>query len=643
MKHGIRLKIVLLLAAMALVPLLAGLVVIVGGGVGLRRDSFRRSYLAVATSEAQSFKGTLIRDLRRLRAVFQRPQIVGALAGRTERLPEEEIRRIEEEWPRLSDTDAPLRDILSGPGAWELTFLRETTTRITEVFITDRHGQIVAATNKTSDFFQADEDWWAAASRNEAMAVIPPISFDLSSWVWSMDLCMPITDGGGAVVGVGKGVIALNAWFEELAPLMQGIRASVLFADGDGRIAFGKDIVPWKSQVEDWDPKLTGGNGPVWRVTAGGQMQAVTELHIEPGEVGGEVDMPPLFLVVYGDESAALQDLYRLAVAGLAIGLLGIGALFFGGLFLIDRTILRRVLRLAETARKVAGGDLSARARLDPDLPRNARNDEIGDLGADFDDMVENVELSHRQLAAADEMKRKFIAVAAHELRTPVSYIAGRAKLARDGEDPGKLREAVCSIGSRAEQLCGIVDALFKLLPGGALSPTVRCVEIEPEPLVSEVREKMRPFLEKRRQDIIVETAGAPPFKGDRDKLLDILENLLSNAIKFTPDGGTIRVTARQAEDGRISFEVADQGEGIPADAIPGLFEPFSAGGDPLHHSTGASGYRKQGIGLGLAIVRYFAGLHGGTVDVRSGPGGSTFIVTLPSEPPGRSWEGAGL
>ncbi|MCK4602319.1 MAG: sensor histidine kinase, partial [Phycisphaerae bacterium] len=86
----------------------------------------------------------------------------------------------------------------------------------------------------------------------------------------------------------------------------------------------------------------------------------------------------------------------------------------------------------------------------------------------------------------------------------------------------------------------------------------------------------------------------------------------------------------------RVSIAVQDQGSGIAVGDLPHIFEPFFSGSDVMKHSSGQLGYQKRGMGLGLAVAKRFTELHGGTVSVSSGPSGSTFTVSIPSQPPPR-------
>jgi CheY-like chemotaxis protein/two-component sensor histidine kinase len=117
--------------------------------------------------------------------------------------------------------------------------------------------------------------------------------------------------------------------------------------------------------------------------------------------------------------------------------------------------------------------------------------------------------------------------------------------------------------------------------------------------------------------------------QADANRLQQILANLLSNAVKFTPNGGAIEVDAARPDDRTVEIRVADNGQGIPAQFLPAIFEPF-------RQADTSSTRRHGGLGLGLAIVKHLVEVHGGTITASS-PGegkGATFRVRLPVSPP---------
>ncbi len=262
---------------------------------------------------------------------------------------------------------------------------------------------------------------------------------------------------------------------------------------------------------------------------------------------------------------------------------------------------------------------------------------------------ITQLKQADQQLRAANELKTNFIRVAGHELRTPLSYLLGTARLVKDSHDPVRLAQAIKHMDSRAKRMSDIVQSMFKLMPDlvGAIEMHYSCVNTRK--LLESIDSDYESYLSQRGQQLIIEISpDAVELDADEDKLRDLLENLLTNAIKFTPDGGQVHITVKPAGEGMLSFAVTDQGGGIPEADLPYIFEPFFTGKDVLRHSTGLTGYKKRGMGLGLAIVKQFVEMHGGTVTVKSSPTGTTIEIKLPTKPinrdPSRSMsEGPGI
>jgi signal transduction histidine kinase len=144
----------------------------------------------------------------------------------------------------------------------------------------------------------------------------------------------------------------------------------------------------------------------------------------------------------------------------------------------------------------------------------------------------------------------------------------------------------------------------------------------------------VQPFVEQRQQQLTLDLAGdLGTVEVDPAKIRDSIDNLLFNAIKFTPDGGTIQVGARRPAEGGVQICVRDSGIGIDAAHLPHLFTTFFTGFDVSRHSSGQYEFGRQGLGLGLSLVKEFVEMHGGKVEVASEPGkGSTFTITLPDK-----------
>jgi signal transduction histidine kinase len=251
--------------------------------------------------------------------------------------------------------------------------------------------------------------------------------------------------------------------------------------------------------------------------------------------------------------------------------------------------------------------------------------------------LVAELRAANARLTEADRLKGAFIEVASHELNTPVTVVLGMIELWKMSQAPDASpteRQWVDRIGAAAQRLARMVERMLKLVRSGEFGRPLEREEIAIEPLLHRAVDELAPYLELRRQSVILEVQpDLGSIEGDADKLSDVLINLLANAVKFTPDGGRIRVEAgaEPAAPDWIRVRVTDEGVGVPAGDQRHLFEPFFTGFDTLRHSSGDYQFRKRGIGLGLWLVKTFVELHGGRVEVASTPGeGSTFSFLLP-------------
>jgi len=229
-----------------------------------------------------------------------------------------------------------------------------------------------------------------------------------------------------------------------------------------------------------------------------------------------------------------------------------------------------------------------------------------------------------RDLARQRERQDRFLATVTHELRTPVTAIAGAVGLLDDELasrlEPGHV-DLLRIAAANCERLARLVDDLLDLerVRLGLLEIAVASVPL-PEVVADEVG-RMRPYAAGR--GVRLELGEMPPVavRADRRRLGQVLGNLLSNACKFSPRGTAVEVRAR-AEGGRVRVEVADRGPGVPPRLRPHLFERFASGDAPARGAGGA--------GLGLSIARELAERMGASVGYRDRDGGgAVFWVEL--------------
>ncbi|AKF10339.1 sensor histidine kinase [Sandaracinus amylolyticus] len=229
----------------------------------------------------------------------------------------------------------------------------------------------------------------------------------------------------------------------------------------------------------------------------------------------------------------------------------------------------------------------------------------------------------------SDAEKDLFVAVIAHEIRTPLTAVLGWIALARERvREDELLVRAIDTIDRNVAVLRRLVEDLLDLarVRSGKLSLDLQ--RVDAARFVTAAVESARPHAAGKGVDLSIEHIAPAHVQGDPDRLLQVLSNLLVNAIKFTPRDGHVVVRVARAAD-RVRVEVSDDGPGIAPEIRASVFDPFKQG-DPL------AGSRGGGLGLGLAIVREVVAAHHGSVGAESeGVGkGATFWFELPLAPP---------
>ncbi len=231
------------------------------------------------------------------------------------------------------------------------------------------------------------------------------------------------------------------------------------------------------------------------------------------------------------------------------------------------------------------------------------------------------------EVRRAEVMRRDFVANVSHELRTPLAALKSVIETLRTGavEDPELARDFLSRADAELDRLVQMVEELLQLsrIESGEVPLTLQPLEIS-EILAAAV-DRMESQANKHGLNLSVNVEPAvPSVEVDRVLLERAVINLIDNAVKFTPEAGSIVVSAHSS-DGMVIVEVRDTGEGIDAMDLPRVFERF-------YKADRAR--RAGGTGLGLAIVKHTIEAHGGNVEAESDPGkGSVFRFSIPVRP----------
>jgi two-component system OmpR family sensor kinase len=277
---------------------------------------------------------------------------------------------------------------------------------------------------------------------------------------------------------------------------------------------------------------------------------------------------------------------------------------------------VRPIKRMADAAAVVAGGDLSHR------IPAGTAGTEAKELQVALNQMLGTIDAALDERRQAEERLRQFLADASHELRTPVATVRGYAELYRAGglADPGRLDDALRRTEQEAERMGRLIDDMLTLAHLDEGRPLERSA-VDLAAVAADAAQDVRALDPERPVTTEIDPVEV---MGDDGGLRQIAGNLVRNAVVHTPPGTAVEVSVRR-DGGDALLSVRDDGPGMDEATASKVFERFFRADTARARATGGSG-------LGLAIVRSIAEAHGGTVALRTSPGGGTTVtVELPA------------
>jgi two-component system, OmpR family, sensor kinase len=279
------------------------------------------------------------------------------------------------------------------------------------------------------------------------------------------------------------------------------------------------------------------------------------------------------------------------------------------------RRALRPMTALATAARQVDIEQLQQR------LPIRGAGDEVDEVATAFNETLARLENSVAQM-------KQFTASISHELRTPLTTLRGEAEIAllqaRSVED---YRHVLASQLEEFDKLSHMINQLLVLASAeaGEIQWTDQSVDLSA--LAVSLADQLEAVATAKKIKLVATTQPNVSVRGDQSWIERVILNLLDNAIKFTPEGGQVRLSTA-IESGGAVLRVEDTGIGIEAGALPHIFERF-------YRAEPSRSKQIEGVGLGLALVKWIVDRHHGRISVESQPGkGSRFTVWLPLASP---------
>jgi len=439
-RFGIRSKFIFILVVAAVLPLLLGLVVV--GVLGYQRYEQQRGELfKTMAMHLGDGLGRVTRDqVGRLHDWTQFADVAQKIAGveqmnlfASESGTPRDVQEIEHQWPALTPDNPLLSNILHNTLSAHLAAFQKIHPLFVELFVTDRQGRLLAASNKTTDFWQADEEWWTRCRTDgPGQLWVEGIHYDDSAGVFSLDISFAIEamDAPGDVAGVIKGVLNISPLLQSIPPSHAGERPYRHVVLYDGRILvrlFGESPEPL---TEQFAPSfmLAMEDQAGWSVDciSGDLRELIGYAPVSLDQAGSQaVDMrgiTPVYILVHDDIHHVMRPVYRLLRHLALFGFLIVTGFGFAGLYIATRKIIAplHVLKtaahsIADTARLTGfhpAGTMPNRLSADAMIDRVDQintGDEIQSLAGDFSLMARRVMNYHVQLE--EELARKTEAI----------------------------------------------------------------------------------------------------------------------------------------------------------------------------------------------------------------------------------------
>ena len=269
--------------------------------------------------------------------------------------------------------------------------------------------------------------------------------------------------------------------------------------------------------------------------------------------------------------------------------------------------------QMAQVARSFGHGDLDARVRLADDYP-----EEVEELALAFNNMAQELQKSEYQ-------RREFVANVSHELKTPMTTISGYVDGILDGTiSPQRQNYYLQIVSDETKRLSRLVRSMLDIsrLQDGNV-PEEKKIHFDMEEAAGQVLITFEQKITDKKLNVDVDMPAHPLYThACEDYVTQIIYNLIDNAVKFCPEGGTLGLKMVQG-GGKIYVSVSNEGETIPAEELPLVFDRF-------HKIDKSRSQNRDGWGLGLYIVRTLVSSHGENISVTSRDGKTTFTFTMP-------------
>ncbi|MDQ1318035.1 MAG: hypothetical protein QG588_1691 [Candidatus Poribacteria bacterium] len=388
----IRRKFNTILILTGIVPLLIAIFITHFEGISQRKEIIGKTFQQLSEKARDSMTMMLKEDIESIQQLSVLPNAIVFLE--TASIESNEKSRmdstaIEKKWEKLTEKDPSLKQLLENELAMTLKAFKTVEESFGEILVTDDSGRLVASTNKTSDYWQADEEWWQKAyNKGKGQKYIGKFGYDQSAKVYSLDICIPVfsNDKSHKIVGIIKGVLDIPKFFDALDNIDPGEGGKVVLLSDTGKMIVSRNMVPVKEKIDPtMIPKPEMGNSG-WFLMAGNDNPSmlVGFARISLNSAGVAFNTP-WSVLAYQPVSyafAPVRDMiWMVSIPGIGLILL----IFVLGLYIAQKVFISPLRQLTYMAKRMSDSDLHQEVQIDT-------KDEIGELAKSFNQMASNLE-----------------------------------------------------------------------------------------------------------------------------------------------------------------------------------------------------------------------------------------------------------
>lgn len=673
-KTGIRRKVTLMICLPALIILVIGIAFTYLFGFPVLRDNIGRQYEQITKMLANEIVTVFKGEIEDIQTYTTRPLWLDYVEesnlkykGMEQVAILNRLKEMDKKWIEAGKDSLLLQDYLGNRIGVSISAILKLRPNVTELFITDRFGGLVAASNKTSDFYQADEEWWQKAyNSGKGSIYIGDIEFDESAGKWAIPVAIPIINRDNEIIGICKEVLAIEKLFGQLKDFKLGNTGHAAVIDNKGNVLFHHGMEPMSKRIfSDEDLQV---------LSSSKKQYFISMPHFDSGKMFVACSrIAPPFLsergiswIIFIDEDAA--EVFRplnlfILHMGLMALLLVIIIIPLGYVF--GSVFVNPIRQLHTATERIVEGDwdyeinvktgdeieqfadafkemitsikekqaqlLKAKQELE-DLAGNLdkrvqeRTQELNQVNEATLNILEDLTEAKNRLEGALKVKSDFTSMVSHELRTPLAAIKEGIAIVAD-QTAGTLNEKqgeFLGIAQRnVDRLTRIISEIldFQKLESGKM--VFHMEENNINDAVREFANTISPLLKSRGLELELKLYdNLPVVRMDKDKIIRVLNNLVNNSLKATEKGSIIIATL--PGDNFVRVSVQDTGAGIKDEDMPRLFQQFvQLENGPMR--------RPGGTGLGLVICKEIIEEHKGKIWAESAAGqGSTFHFILP-------------